>query len=146
VRIIEQTAEGWLRAAVVLMSQAGLRVGALPSLSINGTRWTATTKGKEQSGLVPQEAREAIQRAGLSLRSPFQAWTTHKIEDALRAITRKLHDAGTIKAEYSCHDLRHAYAVRIYQTTHDVYQVKQALGHATVGVTETYLRSIGVTP
>ncbi len=144
VRLIEQAAEGWLKAAVVMMSQAGLRAGALPSLSISGTRWTATTKGKEQSGTLPQEAREAITRAGLSLRSPFKDWTTHKIEDALRSVTRKLHAAGTIKAEYSCHDLRHAFAVRIYQGTHDVYQVEKALGHANVAVTETYLRSLGV--
>lgn len=62
VRIIEQTADGWLRAAVVMMGQAGLRAGALLSLSINGTPWTATTKGKDQSGKLPQEAREASSR------------------------------------------------------------------------------------
>ena len=40
VRLIEQAAMGWLKAAIVLMSQAGLRAGALPSLSISGDRYT----------------------------------------------------------------------------------------------------------
>jgi integrase/recombinase XerD len=42
------------------------------------------------------------------------------------------------------HDLRHAFAVRLYQATKDVYQVEKALGHANVAVTETYLKSLGL--
>ena len=141
---MEDAAEGWLKAAIVLMSQAGLRAGALPSLSISGDRYTCTTKGKEQRGKVPQEAREAIQKAGLSLRSPFQDKAVHQIEDGFRYLTKKLHASGQIAARYSCHDLRHAFAVQVYNATHDVYQVEKALGHANVGVTETYLRSLGL--
>ena len=113
-------------------------------MSISGDRYTCTTKGKEQRGKVPQEAREAIQKAGLSLRSPFEDKAVHQIEDGFRYLTKKLHAAGQISARYSCHDLRHAFAVRIYQSTHDVYRVEKALGHANVGVTETYLRSLGL--
>lgn len=40
------------------------------------------------------------------------------------------------------HDLRHAFAVPFYQETGDVYAVRKALGHASVGVTERYLRSM----
>lgn len=144
VLVIEQEADGWLKAAIVLMGQAGLRAGALPSLSISGDRYSCTTKGKEHSGKTPAEARAAIQRAGLSLRSPFKALTVHQIEDAFRYLTKKLHAAGQIAARYSCHDLRHAYAVRVYQATHDVYATEKALGHANVAVTEGYLRSLGV--
>ena len=39
---------------------------------------------------------------------------------------------------------RHAFAVRLYEATHDVYQVEKALGHANVSVTESYLRSLGL--
>jgi site-specific recombinase XerD len=52
---------------------------------------------------------------------------------------------GKLKAKYSVHDLRHAFAVTLYGQTHDIYQVKQALGHASVSVTEGYLRSLGLT-
>jgi len=144
IRILEASAAPWLRAAIVLMSQGGLRVGGLTGLSINGTRWTTTSKGKEQTGEVPQEAREAITRAGLSLRAPFEAFTTAKISKAFEYLARKLVEAGRLKARYSVHDLRHAFAVRFYQATHDIYATSKALGHANVSVTETYLRSMGL--
>jgi hypothetical protein len=34
--------------------------------------------------------------------------------------------------------------VRLYSATHNVYKVEKALGHASVSVTETYLRSLGL--
>jgi integrase len=127
-----------------MMSQGGLRVGALPSLSITGSRWTATTKGKEQGGKVPEEAREAIQRAGLSLRRPFAELTATKILLRFVYLVRRRHAAGKLEALYPVHDLRHAFAVRLYESTHDVYQVEKALGRANVAVTETYLRSLAL--
>jgi site-specific recombinase XerC len=144
VRLLEAEAEPTLAAAIVLMGQGGLRVGALPAMSITGARWSSTTKGKEQSGKVPEEAREAITRAGLPLRSPFTGFSAAAIADRFRRLAIKLHEAGKLQARYSVHDLRHAFAVRLYVATHDVYQVEKALGHATVAVTETYLRSLGL--
>jgi integrase len=44
---------------------------------------------------------------------------------------------------YSARGLRQAFAARLYRATHDIYQVEKALGHANVGVTEHYLRSLG---
>jgi integrase len=124
IRILEAEAKPGLRAAIVMMSQGGLRVCALPSLSITGTRWTVTTKGKEQCGKVPEEAREAIQKAGLSLRSPFGTTTAELIAKAFEYQAWRLHATGNLQARYSVHDLRHAFAVRLYQATHDVYQVE----------------------
>ena len=51
----------------------------------------------------------------------------------MREITEKMHGEGKLKPAYSAHDLRHAFAVRVYQATHDIYAVKTALGHANVG-------------
>jgi hypothetical protein len=53
------------------MSRIELGVGGLPGLSVYGERWTTTTKGKEHSGQVPDEARGAIKHDGLSLRFSF---------------------------------------------------------------------------
>lgn len=142
IEILESAAGPELRAAINVMARAGLRVGALPSLSITGSRWTAATKGKDQAGKVPDEVRAAILAAGLPLRSPFKASTAPSIAKAFEYLARKVFQAGRIRARYSVHDLRHAFAVRLYESTHDVYQVEQALGHASVGVTETYLRSL----
>jgi integrase len=145
VRELEAAAAPWLKAAIVLMSQGGLRVGGLRGLSINGAKWTTITKGKEQSAKVPEEAREAIHKAGLPLRSPFGGYSTGKISKAFEYIARKLLAEGKIRARYSVHDLRHAFAVRVYQATRDIYATEKALGHANVAVTETYLRSLGIT-
>jgi len=144
VKILEAEAEPKLRAAILMMSQGGLRVGALSGLSITGNRWNSTTKGKEQSGRVPEEAREAITQADLPLRAPFAGMTAAAIADRFRRLVIKLHGAGKLQARYSVHDLRHAFAVRLYEATHDVYHVEKALGHANVAVTETYLRSLGI--
>lgn len=142
VRILEGEADPVLSAAIAMMGQCGLRVGALPGLSITGARWSSTTKGKEQSGKVSEEAREAITHAGLPLRSPFAGLSAAAIADRFRRLAIKLHEAGKLQARYSVHDLRHAFAVRLYEATRDVYQVEKALGHANVAVTENYLRSL----
>ena len=127
------------------MSEAGLRVGALPTLEISGERYTCTTNGKAHSGRLPARGREALKKAGLSLRAPFARLTVEQIEDSFRYLARKLHKAGKLAARYSAHDLRHSYAIRFYKTTHDIYQVKQTLGHASVQVSEYYLKSLGQT-
>src|SRR5208337_1524351 len=71
VEALLEKAAPWLRAAIVVMSRMGLRVGGLPGLSITGSKWTSTSKGKEHRGEVPDIVRRKITRAGLPLRSPF---------------------------------------------------------------------------
>ena len=141
-RIIAE-APGTLRAAVVVLAETGLRVGALPSLSVNADRYVATSKGKEISGAMTVGARAAVKKAGLSMRSPFAQQTARSIADAFRYLTKKLVEGGAIAARYSVHDLRHFYSARLYRATQDIYAVSRALSHASVSVTERYLASIG---
>jgi site-specific recombinase XerD len=142
IQLLEAQAKPAMSAAITCMARAGLRVGALPSLSINGTTWTATTKGKEQSGAATEQMRQAITRAGLSLREPFNGQTAGAIKERFRYLVAELHAQGKLRAKYSVHDLRHAYAVRRYTESRDIYAVQQALGHASVAVTESYLQSL----
>jgi integrase len=136
--------------AVRVMAELGLRVGALPSFATRGERWTALSKGKALSGPT-EETREAfarirakLQRAGLPPREPFSGLTATVVADRFRRLTRRLKAEGRISAAFSVHDLRHYFAVNLYaRLTHDIYAVSRALGHANVGVTERYLRSIG---
>lgn len=128
------------------MSKAGLRVGALPGLSVTGSRYTTTSKGKELAGFAPEEVRKAIERARLPLRSPFVALTAAQIADRFRYLSGLLFRAGRLRDRYSVHDLRHYFAVRLYEDTHDIYRVSKGLGHATVAVTEHYLRGLGLEP
>lgn len=133
------------RAAAAVMAFRGLRVGALPSLRIrpNGT-WTARTKGADQLGTLPPQALEAIREAGLDPRAPFQGLTAAQLADRFRAITGRLAAQGTIAAAFSAHDLRHFFAVQTYQADRDLHRLKGLLGHASVQVTETYLKTLGV--
>ena len=131
-------------AAVMLMARLGLRVGALQGLTINGDRYSTTSKGKELHGEINDEFRRAITKAGLPLRSPFAGLSAPALAERVRQVTERMHAEGKLKAAYSAHDLRHAFAVRLYQETRDVYAVKTALAHANVTVTETYLRGLGL--
>ncbi len=80
----------------MVMSRAGLRVGALPTVVVSGKRWTATTKGKEQSNVMPEAVRKAIIAAGLPLRRPFADLTEGKIIGGVRMLAKKLQAAGQL--------------------------------------------------
>ncbi|MEI6388852.1 MAG: site-specific integrase, partial [Spirochaetota bacterium] len=132
-----------MRAAASIMMERGLRVGALPSLAIRGGRFIARSKGKDLTGEMPAPALAAIRAAGLDLRGPFAETTEARIADAIRYASRKLAQKGTIGAPYSAHDFRHLFAVREYQKDRDLYRVSRLLGHASIQVTELYLRGLG---
>jgi site-specific recombinase XerD len=143
IKALLSAADPVLRAAIMCMAERGFRVGALPSLSIAGGRWWAETKGHEQRGDLPDSARRAIERAGLPLRAPFAELTAAHISGRFAYLVERLEKAGTIRARYSVHDLRHAFAVRLYEESkHDLRLVKKALGHSGISTTERYLRSL----
>lgn len=131
-----------LAAAVTTMAANGLRVGALPGLSVKAARYTTTSKGKELSGTMAPEALAAIKAARLPLRGPWAEETASRLADRFRYVTTRLQKTGTVSAVYSVHDLRHHFATRLYQETKDIYRVSKALQHAGVAVTESYLRSL----
>lgn len=135
------TPEG--RAAASVMAYRGLRVGALPTMTIRGERFTARSKGKDISGTLPPETLDAIRAAGLDARKPFADTTAQRIADGIRYATKKQAASGVIAAAYSAHDLRHLYAVGEYRKDRDLYRVSRLLGHASIQVTETYLKGIG---
>jgi site-specific recombinase XerD len=129
-----------IRAAAVIMATRGLRVGALPSLSIRGERFTARSKGRGLAGELPPEALKALKALGAK---PFADLTEAQIADAFRYVTAKLSKAGKLAARYSVHDLRHYYALGEYKARPDLYRLKGLLGHASIQVTEAYLRGLG---
>ena len=46
--------------------------------------------------------------------------------------------AAGIQRHYTIHSLRHAFATRLYEQTHDIRLVQRALGHAHITTTEVY--------
>jgi site-specific recombinase XerD len=131
------------RAAAGVMLFRGLRVGALPSLTIRGDYFTARSKGKDIVGELPHEAFILLRAGSLDMHHPFAGTSETKLADAIRKRTAKLAATGAIADAYSAHDFRHLYAVTEYRWDRDIYRVSKLLGHASIQVTETYLRGLG---
>ena len=132
-----------LAAAVTVMAYRGLRAGALPTLSVAGGKFTGHSKGKPVQGKMPSEALEAIKAASLPLRGPFAGIKANTLEKRIARAIKKLHEAGKIKAPYSCHDLRHFFAITEYRKDNDIRRVSKLLNHASIQITEKYLEGLG---
>jgi integrase len=131
-----------IQAAVVAMMEHGFRVGALRSLTIRAGRYTGESKGKDISGPISPKVLEAIKAAELDTRKPWADLAEEAVRNAFKYVTAKLYNAGKIKAQYSVHDIRHYFAIREYLKNKDIYRLKTLLGHASIQVTENYLRGI----
>jgi site-specific recombinase XerD len=151
VALIIQSMPPEVAAAAAIMAYRGLRAGALPSLSITGGNYTTHTKGQDKAGKMPTAVIDTIKKAGLPLRAPFAEMlksdnpdqAANTLEKRITYYTRKLHKAGKIPAAYSAHDLRHFYAVTEYRKDKDIHRVSRLLGHASIQVTDTYLKGLG---
>lgn len=144
INIILDELSGVYKAAATVLYSQGLRVGALESIKIKDRHYTASSKGKEISGLLNEQSIKAIRKAKLNSKQPFQDITTEKVKDHFRYVTKKLFKDGTLSALYTVHDLRHAFAVKEYTENRDIYRLKVLLNHASIQVTETYLRGLKI--
>jgi integrase len=130
-------------AAAAVMVYRGLRAGALPGLAISGAKFTSHSKGKNIAGTIPPESLEKIKAAALPLRGPFAGELPNTLEKRIARAIEKLYQAGKVQAAYSCHDLRHYYAITEYRKDKDIHRVSRLLGHASIQITETYLKGLG---
>ena len=104
----------------------------------------ATTGGKVRQLALAQDTIELLKRLNIVKREPFKDIGRSTMQGAIRRLTGDLAEHGMIRHRYSPPDFRHYFAVRVYRETNDVYAVKEALGHATVSVTEVYLAGFGI--
>ena len=132
-----------LAAAAAVMAYRGLRAGALSTLAINGDRVTWHSKGKDYAGHIPNAVLSAIKAASLPLRAPFAGILTNTLEKRIARAIEKLYKAGKLSACFSCHDLRHFYAITEYRKDKDIHRVSGLLGHASIQITENYLKGLG---
>jgi site-specific recombinase XerD len=130
-------------AAVAIMAYRGLRVGALRELSISRGKFSGHSKGKDLSGAVPAIVLEKFKAADLPFDKPFVGESTNTFQKRIARAIEKLRKAGKVQAGYSCHDLRHFYAVTEYNNNKDIHRLSKLLGHASILVTENYLKGLG---
>jgi site-specific recombinase XerD len=131
-----------IRAAVVMMMEHGLRVGALNGLTVWGGKFSSVSKGKEVLGQISETALEAIKEAGLDTRSPWSNLNQDAIRNAFRYASARLYRERKIQAPYSVHDIRHYFAINDYKKNKDIYRLKILLNHASIQVTELYLKGL----
>jgi len=144
VDVLVRTARPDLRAAILCLSQRGLRVGALPDLVLKGHDFSGWSKGTPVSGQMPEAVVEAIRAAGLPASRPFRGLTAHQLGDRIRGHGQRLAAQGLVATVYSAHDYRHYFAVQDYRIHKDIYRLKQLLGHSDLRNTERYLRSLNL--
>jgi len=131
-------------AAVSVMAFRGLRAGALVEMLVSGNTFTSTSKGKDITGILPAHVIKALKKAGLDTKKPFAGILANTLEHRVAYAIKKLYKEGKVSAIYSCHDFRHFFAVTEYSKDKDIYRLKKLLDHASIQVTENYLKSIKV--
>jgi integrase len=112
-------------------------------MAIKGHRFETRSKGKDLAGELPPEALEAVKAADLDPQAPFAGTLPNTLGHRVARAIKKLHKAGLIQGAYSCHDLRHFYATEEYRKNRDIHRLSKLLGHASIQVTETYLKGLG---
>lgn len=135
-RAILAACTGRLARAVKVMATYGLRVGALEGLTVRTGRFTFTTKG----GKSGSRALTFPLPAG----KPFEGYTPRTLANHLCKITAPLLAAGKIRWQYSPHDFRHFFAHTHWRKHKDEVALKDALGHASLNTTDSYLQNIGM--
>ncbi len=129
---------------VHFMATYGLRIGDALTVRLEGEYFSVRAKGdKVRSFELKPETQEILKRMGMERRELFDGIGTSTVQNAITKITGKLSGDGVIRHKYTCHDFRHYFAVNLYRETRDIYAVKEALGHATVSITEVYLAGMG---
>ena len=150
------------RAALLIVTETGLRIGGLPGLVIrkDGSWWTMT-KRKRFYGLetLTSATLKAIKMAGLNASHPFAPASFPQIPARRRAqgpltenqviqrlkqridrTERELFAQGRIAALYSWQDFRHAYAAK--NADNGITWLATHLGHSSIAITERYLRNV----
>ena len=132
-----------LLPVVHMMATYGLRIGDALTVRIEDEdRFSVKVKGEVVRSFDMRPETKDILRP-IDKREPFKGIGRSTVQGALRRLTDELAEIRVIRSRYSAHDFRHFFAVELYRETHDVYAVKEALGHATVSITEVYLAGLG---
>jgi site-specific recombinase XerD len=135
----------YLLPVVHLITHYGFRVGALPQLTIDvHGHYTTLSKGTQIAGQISAETLSLLEASGLSRKHPFQGYKVNSMQRAFARFGERVRQQGLIPTVYSLHDLRHYFAVQVYQQDRDLLALRDRLGHASVAVTEIYLSSLQV--
>jgi integrase len=104
--------------------------------------YTAHSRGKDRAGTFEPAIIKAIKKAGLKLDSPFGDFTPSQLQSRISYVLEGLQKQDIVKEVYSAHDFRYFFAVAEYSKDKDIYRICKLLNHASISITETYLKSL----
>lgn len=126
------------RLMILLAAHAGLRcaeIAAVHRSDLAGDLLTITGKGgKRRTIPVAGELLERLQDCPRGYLFPGRQAGTHLHPSQVGALVSRLLPPG-----YTTHKLRHRYACRIYNATHDLLAVQELLGHESPVTTRRYV-------
>jgi site-specific recombinase XerD len=119
---------------------------------------TITLAGNENKGKririirVPAYVREALHRNSVHtldqdnflITGTRVTFNPDYFKTAWGRLKKNLEEAGLLRQNHTMYSFRHTGAVELYRKTKDPYKVQQAMGHSSLTVTLTYLRSLGI--
>ena len=130
-------------SAVAVLAFHGLKIGALRSFIVDGDQFSYLSKGRYVTGQLHPIALDAIGKAGLSKHAPFAGKESNTLGTLVKRAVNKICSEYGYK-NVSCQDFRDFFAVTEYEKDNDVKRVSKLLDHASVSVTRTYLRRLGL--
>ena len=144
IQLIIDSLPDYEKLAVFIMANCGFRIGALYKLKIWGNSFQSVSKGKEIYGEFSDDIMNIIRKSPLDNKMPFIDCSTGALKVRIIRATKKLYDAGIIKAPYSAHDFRHYFAIKNYKQDKDIYKLSKLLNHSNIAITEVYLKSLKI--
>ena len=148
------------RALILTLARTGLRIGEalalMPKDVENGSLRVQHGKGdRSRVVAIPADLEDPLgrwlevrARLGANGRHPvFCLITTGKVgepvQDAyVRSMLPRLAKKAGIEKRVHAHGLRHSHALELVRAGLDIIDVRDQLGHASVAVTDRYLRSV----
>ncbi len=108
--------------------------------------------GRVRTVFVPEYVRSELLKRGIpQFKDSWNIFTKSDVpynesyfNTAWSRVKEALVKAGVISNEQTLYSFRHTAAINVYMKTKDLYKVQQAMGHSSMTVTLTYMRSLGL--
>jgi site-specific recombinase XerD len=136
----DSKADKKMKLAIHIMTKYAVRVGFFNKefIKYDGKTLSSMSKGKFYSVNVEGDAFIAENSELLP------DLNGNSVQTSFRRTIGILYKNREIMHKYTPHDYRHMFACKLYSKTKDIYLVSKALHHASVTVTEKYLRGLEV--
>lgn len=129
-----------------------LRSHLAPDCSTISLSGDSNKSGRVRTVFVPQYVREALKKHQINLLDARANLFTRTCDifnesyfnTSWSRVKETMIGEGLISENHTLYSFRHTAAVNLYMKTKDLYKVQQAMGHSSMTVTLTYMRSLGL--